>query len=123
MCSSDLDSEHLTKLSHLMQKGLLSTPGVALLGDGEHRFAGCFNLKFSGVSAETLLAVLPDFALSVGSACNSAQAIPSHVLLAMGLSRDEADQCVRVSLGRYSTEQEVNLFVSKVISAYHTLNR
>lgn len=67
----------------------------------------CLNLRFDGVDSEALLVSLRDIAISTGSACNSANPAPSHVLLAQGLTRVEAQNSLRISLGHMTTEAEM----------------
>lgn len=65
------------------------------------------NIRFEGVNNDALVLALKDICISNGSACHSFVMEPSHVLLAMGLSKEEANECVRFSLGRFNTEQEI----------------
>ena len=83
----------------------------------EHRLPGNLNVSFRGVSADALLMRLPDVALSTGSACSSAVAAPSHVLLALGLSETMARASVRFGLGRFNTEEEMAYAAGRVIEA------
>ena len=117
------DRAHLDHLSTTLLTGLSVLPEFSLLGDQQFHFSGCLNIRLKGIQAETLLAALPDFALSVGSACNSAQAVPSHVLLAMGLTRAEAEQCLRISLGRFTRREHVDALVSRLTSVTDSLSR
>lgn len=82
--------------------------GIGVNGSVEHRLSGNINLLVAGVDAEALLSRLPDVAMSTGSACSSSAIEPSHVLLAMGLSDEEAESSVRIGLGRGTTEEEVD---------------
>jgi len=87
---------------------LLQTPGACLHGDRERRSPGIVNVGFAGVDGETLLLALDDLAVSTGSACTSTSVEPSHVLRAMGVPRDLAHASIRFSIGRYTTELEVD---------------
>jgi cysteine desulfurase len=82
--------------------------GIGVNGSVEHRLSGNINLLVAGVDAEALLSRLPDVAMSTGSACSSSAIEPSHVLLAMGLSDEEAESSIRIGLGRGTTEKEVD---------------
>jgi cysteine desulfurase len=64
-----------------------------------------------GIKAEKLITQLPQFAFSTGSACTSALPKPSHVLLAMGYSEDQAFSAFRISTGRYTNEKDVLAFL------------
>ena len=82
-------------------------PGTHANGAIPERLATTTNLAFEGVSARALLARLPELALSTSSACTSAVPEPSHVLTALGLSRERVDASVRFSLGRFTTPEEI----------------
>ena len=83
-----------------------SIPKVIINGGAAARLPGTANLTFPGVDGEALLASIPDLAVSTGSACASAHPEPSPVLRAMGLSAKLAASSIRVSFGRFSTEDE-----------------
>lgn len=87
--------------------------GASIQGMGQPRIANTTNLLFEGVRGEALLLGLDmaGFAVSGGSACSSGSILPSHVLLAMGLSRDAAASAVRVSLGPSNTREELESFL------------
>ena len=78
-------------------------------GDPDRRLAGNLNLRFPGISAAALLKALPELALSRGSACSSAVPSPSPVLLAMGLTAEQAGQSLRIGLGRFTTAADIRL--------------
>lgn len=77
-------------------------------GHPTERLPNTLNVSFAGVNSTTLLAALPNMAASTGSACHSGETEPSSVLMAMGLSRDLALGAVRFSLGRWTTEAEID---------------
>jgi cysteine desulfurase len=89
---------------------LLKMDGVRRNGDAEHRLANTSNLSFAGIDAETALLLFDKEGLccSAGSACSSGSVNPSHVLTAMGLSRDDARSSLRFSLGRTTTAEEID---------------
>ena len=97
--------------------------GVQVNGALENRLPGNLNLRFAGVEADALLTMLPDIALSTGSACSSASPQPSHVLRALGLSVSEARSSVRFGLGRFTTEEEIDYVALRVIGAVRTLQQ
>jgi cysteine desulfurase len=75
-------------------------------------------VMFPGIEASLLLQRLqPDVAASSGSACTSGQPEPSHVLRAIGLTSEEADSCVRFSIGRFTSEADIDAAVSLVRDA------
>ncbi|HLB80034.1 MAG TPA: aminotransferase class V-fold PLP-dependent enzyme, partial [Dongiaceae bacterium] len=90
---------------------------VALHGDRERRIAGNLNLGFAGIDSEALMADLPDLAISSGSACASAALEPSYVLRALGVDETAARGAVRLGLGRFTTEAEVDFAAERLVAA------
>jgi cysteine desulfurase len=93
-----------------LQRGLLEEiPGVVVHGDPSHRLSNTLNIGISGVSGEAVLMNLDlaGIAVGLGAACESGSVEPSHVLLALGLSGEEAMAGLRFSLSRYNTAAEV----------------
>lgn len=82
-------------------------------GDNEHRATGILNIAIKGMDGEGLLNMLDmqGICISIGSACNSKSQNRSHVLKAMGLSDDRIDSSVRISIGRYNTEDDITELV------------
>ena len=83
--------------------------------------AGILNVSFIGITAEALLAALPEIAVATGSACTSAGHEPSHVLRAMGRDEFQARGAVRFSLGRFTTVEEIDHVVAAVRAAVDRL--
>ncbi|MFG2494783.1 cysteine desulfurase family protein [Streptomyces caniferus] len=81
------------------------------------RLPGVTSITFPGVPADAVLAAMPQVAASDGSACSSGAQSPSHVLLAMGHSRDDADSTVRFSLGYATTERDIERAVAAAVDA------
>ncbi len=71
------------------------------------RIPNTVNLRFPGADAEAVMANAPSIHISDGSACTSAQPMPSHVLVAMGLDRIQASESLRISVGRFTTTDDV----------------
>ncbi len=94
-----------------------SLDGVFVNGSMEHRVPGNLNVGFTGVNAETLMADLPELAISAGSACTSASVEPSYVLKALGMSDADAGASVRVGFGRFTTENEVDAAAEMIVRA------
>jgi cysteine desulfurase len=90
-------------------------------GSMERRLEGNLNLGFGYVAADSLLMRLPDLALSIGSACSSATAEPSHVLRAIGLSEEMARSSVRFGLGRFNTLEEVDYAAGRIVEVARQL--
>lgn len=84
-------------------------------GSPEHRLPGTSNISFAGIDGNALLASLPDLAVSSGSACTSSHPEASPVLLAMGVRPDLAKASLRLSLGRFSTEHEIDRAAARIV--------
>jgi len=84
-------------------------------GSLEHRLPGTSNISFAGIDGNALLASLPDVAVSSGSACTSSHPEASPVLLAMGVRPDLAKASLRLSLGRFSTDGEIERAAERII--------
>jgi cysteine desulfurase len=98
-------------------------PGVFVNGDPKHKIAGNCHVGFPGVEAETLLVALDRDGLcaAAGSSCTSGATEPSHVLAAMGLSRDAALASIRLSLGYASTDADVDTALEVIPRAVERL--
>lgn len=108
------DFQHLTALSDLFWSGISAVGGVHLNGETAKKVPWCMNVYFDEVNGESLMTRLKDLAFSAGSACNSATPDPSHVLLSMGLSRAIAENSLRISFGRFTTEEEIDFAVAQI---------
>ena len=95
---------------------LLKIPHSALNGDLEHRLCNNVNICFEGIEGESLLLLLDDAGIcaSSGSACTSGSLDPSHVLLAIGRPHEVAHGSLRLTLSKYTTEQEIDYVIEKV---------
>jgi cysteine desulfurase len=103
-----LDDEmaRLTAMRDAFWARVATLDDVYLNGAGAPRLPGILNIAFGGVEGETLLLALKDLAVSSGSACTSAAVEPSHVLRGMGIEDRLAHSSLRISLGRFTTEEE-----------------
>ena len=102
---------------------MIRLPDVTVNGDLDHRIPGNLNLSFSGIQAEDLMVGLRDLAVSTGSACTSASVEPSYVLRALGLSDDLAQASIRIGLGRFTTEAEVDFAAEKITAKVDRLRK
>jgi cysteine desulfurase len=102
------------RLLHRLASGL---PDLVVNGDRQRRLPGNLNIAFPGVDALALLEGLPDLALSTGSACTSAAVEPSYVLRALGLDDALATGAIRIGLGRFTTEAEIEFAADALIGA------
>lgn len=112
---SNEESERLRILRDKLEIGITSTiEGTHVNGNLENRLSHVSNISFEGVDGEMLLMNLNKIAVSNGSACNSASTEPSYVLKALGHSDDLAYSSVRFSLGRFTTESDIDLAIAHV---------
>jgi len=118
------ESSRLLALRWRLLSGLKARlPELRLNGDAERRLAGNLNLSFPGVPAAALIEACPSLALSTGSACTAAEIEPSYVLRALGLPEALAAASLRLGLGRYTTEAEVDFAIDTLASAARRLAR
>ena len=97
------ESRRVGQLRDSLTQALKSRlPGVTEIGDVNRRLPNTANLRFQGADADAVVVNMDPVATSTGSACSSGSIEPSDVLLAMGLSREAAFECVRFSLGRFT---------------------
>lgn len=104
------DSARIRSLTSRLQDGLDSLiPAIHNFGSSRHRAAGNLNFGFPGIPGDKVVEmVASDIAISTGSACASSQTSVSHVLAALGCSEDVAGTGVRVGIGRFTTEQDID---------------
>lgn len=108
------EAERLAKLRDRLWEGLNSMEEVYLNGDLEHRIPGNLNVSFNFIEGESLIMALKDIAVSTGSACTSASLEPSYVLRAIGRKDELAHSSIRFTIGRFSTEEDVDYTVNLV---------
>ncbi len=95
-----------------MWKGLSEIEEVYVNGDMEHRVPHNLNASFNFVEGESLIMAIKDIAVSSGSACTSASLEPSYVLRALGRSDELAHSSIRFSIGRFTTEADVDYTIA-----------
>jgi len=108
------DSQRVGNIRDELEKELLKIEGTRINGNPESRLYNVTNILFEGCDSDALIMGLHDISISNGSACTSASIEPSHVLIAHGLSETEAFSCLRFSLGRFNSVEEVERVVGKV---------
>lgn len=106
------ENERLRMLRDRLWQGLCSMEEVHLNGDLEQRVPHNLNVSFNYVEGESLIMAITDVAVSSGSACTSASLEPSYVLRALGRSDELAHSSIRFSVGRFTTEEEVDYTVA-----------
>ncbi|WP_149241341.1 cysteine desulfurase family protein [Dyadobacter sp. 32] len=109
-----LDAQRVGAIRDSLEKELLKIEGTRINGNPESRLYNVTNILFECCDSDALIMGLHDIAISNGSACTSASIEPSHVLIAHGLSETEAFSCLRFSLGRFNSVEEVVAVVGKV---------
>lgn len=113
------EEARLSALKKILIDGLAPLDGVFINGD--NTVANITNISFADVDGESLLLSLHDLAVSSGSACNSATMAPSYVLKAIGLDDELAHASIRFSMGRFTTEDDINQAVASVTTAVQRL--
>ena len=108
------EARRLLALRDRLWNGLRDIEEVYLNGDLEHRVPGNLNVSFAYVEGESLMMGLKDLAVSSGSACTSASLEPSYVLRALGLTDELAHSSIRFSIGRFTTEEEIDYTISLI---------
>ncbi|CNF17065.1 IscS subfamily cysteine desulfurase [Yersinia nurmii] len=108
------ESKRLSSLRKRLWDGLKDIEEVYLNGDLENGAPNILNVSFNYVEGESLIMALKDLAVSSGSACTSASLEPSYVLRALGMSDELAHSSIRFSLGRFTTEEEIDYTIALV---------
>src|ERR1700674_3363401 len=105
-----MDDQKMAAMRDRLERELLEIEATGLNGEGAPRVPNTANVYFDGIEGEALVIALDlkGLAVSTGAACSSGAIEPSHVLTAMGLSRDRAKASIRFSLGKQNTEQDVD---------------
>ena len=129
ICSNNMKNEAnriealREQLSHIICKAL---PDTIINGNRKNRLHGNLNLSFPNIFNEPLIPNLKKIAVSSGSACTSSSPEPSHVLKAIGLSNQLIKNTIRIGIGRFNTEKEINEageHIVKVVKKISTKNK
>jgi cysteine desulfurase len=115
------DYEKILQLRNRLWNGVKDMEEVYLNGDFENRYPGIMNISFNYVEGESLIMATKDIAVSSGSACTSASLEPSFVLRAIGRSDELAHSSLRMSIGRFTTEEDIDLTIKTVTKAVEKL--
>jgi cysteine desulfurase len=124
LCRQEMDHERerLLKLRRKLEAGLASRIEVCQVnGHADKRLPNIANVSFGFVEGESLMMGVKDIACSSGSACTSASLEPSYVLKALGVGDELAHSSLRLSLGRWSTEEEVDFAIEAIVKAVEHL--
>ena len=110
------DNARILKLRNRLVEGFKDIEEVYINGDLDHRIPGNLNISFNFVEGESLIMALKDLAVSSGSACTSASLEPSYVLRALGRNDELAHSSIRFTIGRFTTEEEIDYTIELVKS-------
>jgi cysteine desulfurase len=108
---------------HLQSEILKNLNGVKVNGAVNSRLPNNLNLSFEGIKSETLMMEMREIALSTGSACSSGTLKPGRVLKAIGLSDESAKASIRIGLSRFTTIDEINYTIEKIIATVKKLRK
>ncbi|SHM36914.1 cysteine desulfurase family protein [Flavobacterium saccharophilum] len=110
----DNDNNRIKLLRDQLENDLLKIEGSFVNGNKQNRICNTTNICFPGVNSEKLILALQNISVSNGSSCSSVTSQPSHVLKALGLSDQDALSSIRFSLGRFTTEEEIEETIERV---------
>lgn len=105
---------YIEQLKKILESELLQIEGAFINGELSPRIYNTINICMPGFDTEIFIGINNDIAVSNGSACNSALVQPSHVLLAMGLSNDDAMNSLRISIGKDNTIEDIQLLIQRI---------
>ncbi len=108
------ENMRILKLRKRLHDGFKDIEQVVVNGDLKHRIAGNLNISFNYIEGESLMMAISDIAVSSGSACTSASLEPSYVLRALGLNDELAHSSIRFTIGRFTTESDVDYAIKLV---------
>jgi len=126
ICHTERDGENrrLTMLRDKLLTGILETfPDTVINGSKQNRLPNNLNIAFPNVEAESLIMGMNNIACSTGSACTSASLEPSHVIKALGVREELAHSSVRFSLGRFTSEEDINQTIEQIIETVSKLRK
>lgn len=120
LCAQEMDADRERLLgfrNHLEQKLQSALDVVQINGHQDKRLANITNISFGFVEGESMMMALKEIAMSSGSACTSASLEPSYVLKALGVGDDLAHSSLRISMGRWTTQEQIDYAADKIIEA------
>jgi cysteine desulfurase len=124
MQEMDREGERLLKLRKKFEQAVTSQlDSCQVNGHADRRLPHIANVSFGFVEGEGLMMAMKDIAVSSGSACTSASLEPSYVLKGLGVGDELAHSSLRISLGRWTTEEEVDYAIQRVIGAVKKLRQ
>jgi cysteine desulfurase len=126
ICKLEMEPEQqrMSGLRDRLQAGLTEAGTVKINGEGARRLPNVLNISFYDIEGKALIAgINKQIAVSTGSACTSANPEPSHVLKAMGLTDKLAASAIRFSLGRFTTEEEIDFTIHEIHQKLNNLSK
>ncbi|WP_299011102.1 IscS subfamily cysteine desulfurase [uncultured Shewanella sp.] len=123
IAKADMDSDNarILRLRDKLWNGIKHIEETYINGDLEQRYCGSLNVSFNFVEGESLMMALKDLAVSSGSACTSASLEPSYVLRALGLNDEMAHSSIRFSIGRFTTDEEIEHAIETITQSIGVL--
>jgi cysteine desulfurase len=124
LCKEELDDKPSvpSELRKKLEDGLTAAiPDIQINGHPAKRLPNTVNISFKGVEAVSILNSTPDVAASASSACESGTSGSNYVLRAMGVDEDSAASAVRLSIGRFTTEQEIDYAIERISNTVSSL--
>ncbi len=109
-----INESQIKQLRDYLESELLKIEGTYLNGSSQNLIYNTANVCIPGFDTEIFIGMNRDIAVSNGSACSSALIQPSHVLLAMGLSNNDAMNSLRISLGKHNTKKDIDLLLQRI---------
>lgn len=117
----DIDTQHVAHLQAFLWSKISQETNAILNGSLKNRLPNNLNISFPGIFGQKFLELMSNLAISAGSACNSNSNEPSHVLTAIGTPLELIKSSFRLSLGRYSTQDEIEYSANCIIEAFKKL--
>ena len=114
---------HIKQLRSNFIEQMKKLPRIIINTPLDNSYPGIINITFEGIDGETLITLLDNLSVSMGSACASSSPEPSHVLIAIGLSPTQAHSSLRFSFGKDTTFKEISIASKKIINAVNKLRK
>ena len=125
--SQHIMEEESAKIKDMRDKLMImiqdSIPNTTINGSQNHRLPGNLNMSFSRMNNEAIIAAVPEIAIPTGAACTTSTIEASHVLLALGLSKDEAFSSLRFGVGRFNKNEDIETAVQSICRCMHKLKK
>lgn len=116
------ESKNIQRLRNKLYKDIVSQlNGIKLNGFFDARLPNNLNISIDGIKSESFILEMKDIAVSAGAACSSESLKPSHVLLAIGRTKEEVQSSIRFGLGRFTTEEEIVYTIQRIVETVEKL--